>query len=378
MEIRLVAAGSRAMKYSVIVPVRKPVWFKFTLTAILNQSLPTSDDYEIIVVDDCNGESLNVLNDVIGQCPHQQIQYVVAGDGCGRAIVRNLGISYANGDIVIFLDDDCLATPNLLEAHGEYHRRGFSVVMGGALRQVFTIWFKNWINSVHVRDRKTIKDSGSERLRKYMNFAPPDSWADSYVPIVKPEDIVRDFWGLTDLSIARQHPLVEQFGDDLTGCAVPWIQCAGGNLSVNAKALEKSGGFDENFRGWGFEDLEFGYRLYVKGFRFAFGSKAVAFHQIHPRDWNAMVRSDLRNYRYFSEKHDSIVVKAYSLYITKQISFDDLNAIAESSVRGQLSLDQSRAIEGAYRKLMSVPEEVLVAQGIAQVSGNSPAKQSEQ
>jgi GT2 family glycosyltransferase len=50
------------------------------------------------------------------------------------------------------------------------------------------------------------------------------------------------------------------------------------NASVERKHLEAIGGFDENFREYGFEDNEIGWRLRQAGIRMRFNKKAIIYH----------------------------------------------------------------------------------------------------
>jgi len=91
------------------------------------------------------------------------------------------------------------------------------------------------------------------------------------------------------------------------GRALSWRQFVTGNASLSREALVEAGGFDENFRGYGFEDYELGYRLAQLGVRFVFDPTAVNYH-FHPVTFEA----DLERKReaggaavYFASRHPS-------------------------------------------------------------------------
>ncbi|MGV3522718.1 MAG: galactosyltransferase-related protein [Candidatus Sericytochromatia bacterium] len=56
----------------------------------------------------------------------------------------------------------------------------------------------------------------------------------------------------------------------------------GGNWALTRSLFESVGGFDEGFRGWGFEDVAFANRLLEKGAKLAFALDVWGEHQVHP------------------------------------------------------------------------------------------------
>ncbi len=55
-----------------------------------------------------------------------------------------------------------------------------------------------------------------------------------------------------------------------------------GNVSVRKSAFDKIGGFDEDFKVYGVEDIDLGYRLSFVGEKVKFCKKALSFHDYHP------------------------------------------------------------------------------------------------
>jgi hypothetical protein len=77
----------------------------------------------------------------------------------------------------------------------------------------------------------------------------------------------------------------------------PWMMTFSGNLGVSRKLLLETGAFDENFKNWGCEDIELGYRFYKAGAKFIINSRMEAFHQSHSR-----APAEEKNFDYFVEK----------------------------------------------------------------------------
>ncbi|MDQ6767735.1 MAG: glycosyltransferase family 2 protein [Candidatus Eremiobacteraeota bacterium] len=88
------------------------------LDALFHQELEP-DDYEIVLVDDGSndGSYEQVLKNLKPTCA----LHIVRQRNAGLAAARNAGIERARGSIILFMDDDVLATPGLLKAHLRFH-----------------------------------------------------------------------------------------------------------------------------------------------------------------------------------------------------------------------------------------------------------------
>jgi GT2 family glycosyltransferase/peptidoglycan/xylan/chitin deacetylase (PgdA/CDA1 family) len=143
----------------------------------------------------------------------------------GRAAAVNAGATASAGELILFLDDDMSADPELLAEHDRSHRDGADVVMGDlpldpASPPNLLSWGVGW----WAKDR-------CERLSR------------------PGEEI-----GITDL---------------LTG-----------QMSISREAYEAVGGFDVGFTReglFGGEDLDLGYRLLKAGYGVVFNPRAISF-----------------------------------------------------------------------------------------------------
>jgi glycosyltransferase involved in cell wall biosynthesis len=100
---------------SVVIPSynRAPVLAR-CLDALAEQDPPAD---EVVVVDD---GSTDATPEVLAG--RGWVRSVRRPNG-GRAAAKNSGVDAALGDIVLFLDDDVIATPGLVGRHVEHHRR---------------------------------------------------------------------------------------------------------------------------------------------------------------------------------------------------------------------------------------------------------------
>lgn len=149
------------------------------LDALFAQDL-APDDYEIVLVDD--GSTDDTYDSVLRRVRPTCAFHLVRQRNAGLARSRNVGIERARGEIILFMDDDVLATPNLLSAHVRFHERHAHSICRGAVINVAS--FDNlppavyslrhysgayfWTTNVSV-PLTVVKDAGSfdERFTEY-------------------------------------------------------------------------------------------------------------------------------------------------------------------------------------------------------------------
>lgn len=87
-------------KVSIIIPTcNRPELLKRSIASVLAQ---TFQDFEIIVIDDGNGEGY----DVVSSFSDRRINYIKNQEKKGAAGARNIGIYNAHSPFIAFLDDD--------------------------------------------------------------------------------------------------------------------------------------------------------------------------------------------------------------------------------------------------------------------------------
>lgn len=89
------------------------------LEALCEQTLE-QDAFEVVLVDDGSTDGTpEVAQAFAARLPIRHARQ----ESAGLAVARNHGVSLARGEVLLFLDDDDLPHPALLEAHAESHRR---------------------------------------------------------------------------------------------------------------------------------------------------------------------------------------------------------------------------------------------------------------
>ncbi len=102
------------IKYSIIIPVYNS---QGTILELLNAlENQTKKDFEVIIVDD--GSKDNSLELIRAHKKNKKINYpikLIKQENAGPAKARNVGAKHAAGDIIIFIDSDCVPTNDFIE-----------------------------------------------------------------------------------------------------------------------------------------------------------------------------------------------------------------------------------------------------------------------
>jgi glycosyltransferase involved in cell wall biosynthesis len=202
--------------FSVIIPTynRKEHLHK----AIESLEKQTYRDFELIIADD--GSSDGTEEFVKSFKSNLKIKYH-RHENAGRSAARNMGLGYAIGKIVLFIDDHCYADKRLLEEHFNMHQ--------------------------------------NLRYTKY-------NIVRGYAPLVSSLD-----------KISTDPKRIDMLSFKFRGEQNPFVSFFTGNVSIDRKALNDVGGFDENFKEYGFQDSELGYRLVKAGNKIKVNPNALVY-----------------------------------------------------------------------------------------------------
>jgi glycosyltransferase involved in cell wall biosynthesis len=243
-----------APRISVVIPTYNRLdTLQYVIPSLLAQDI-AAEAFEIIVADShSNDGTAEYLARMAADAPHLRH---LPGPYTGRASARNAGIAAASAPLVLFTDADIIASRDLLARHLARHARP------GGPRAVVGL-------EVQV-------DSYADYLRKSARPSPSD----------------------------ELHPRSRKTLD--------WLYFLTGNASAPRAQLDRVGRFDEDFTGYGHEDLELGYRLKHAGVTIEYEPLAVNYHW-HPVPFDQQQgrmelagKSTVRFYR----KHPTLGVQA--------------------------------------------------------------------
>jgi glycosyltransferase involved in cell wall biosynthesis len=208
------------------------------------QSFPM-DQFEVIVVDSFSSDGTEQFMQKFS--PPYSLRYIRQINK-GRPGARNRGIQEAQSEIIVFSDADIIPEKNFLQCHFDFHQKHQDSAAVG------------WESRIDSLDElEAARNSPNTRFR-----------------------------------IHKPNPK-----------KLSWLYFLTGNASVPKNKLLKVGLFDESFQGYGFEDLELGYRLWKSGITIRYLPEAVNYH-LHPRNLeNQYEVQEMagKNAVYFYQKH---------------------------------------------------------------------------
>jgi glycosyltransferase involved in cell wall biosynthesis len=271
-------ATSNAPLLSIVIPTyNRAVLLDRTLSTLARQTV-APEDFEVVVSDD---GSTDTTRDVVSSYEDRlRIKYVFQEDlGYRVASARNGGARLASAPLLAFLDTGVLAGPkyvqSVLAAHAE----------SAPAKVVLGCCYGYDPRNPHPELHSLVADYPPEEAVRKVGDAP---W---FQDMRLPEFAAVDF--------------------DLSRMAMPWLWFWTLNVSMPAADFWEVGGFDEDFTGWGGEDIELGYRLHNHGIPMAVSRESWGIEAPHERTPEANVSSLMLNCDRFVRKHPSLLPELF-------------------------------------------------------------------
>ncbi|MFL6327830.1 MAG: glycosyltransferase [Nitrososphaeraceae archaeon] len=230
---------------SIVIPFNKGHNTLARTIASLTKQTYSRDRFEVIIVADDNHIDARLIDEQFKR--ELDIKLItISNYGFGAASSRNTGIHVAKGDVIVSLDSDMICPSTFLESH--------------------MVWFHKSAKIATIGIRKFVNVTG-----------------------IQPKDIIRDFHSISSL------PEIQSVSNTMVGSLkdkrIPELKrlmihpfpgnCFhGGNVAYWRDDAYDVGLWDEDFNGnYGYEDIDFGQRLYENRTKLIFENRATAYHQ---------------------------------------------------------------------------------------------------
>jgi glycosyltransferase involved in cell wall biosynthesis len=250
-------------KISVIIPCHNNHRsLKWILKAI---SISSEYICDVICVDDASLPGISDITEKYG-AKYVRLPGNIAGR---RSLARNIGHIKSKGEISFYIDGDVIPEPRLFKTTVDVHLQNPDSVIK---YPVYSIREKNHQSFLDVLANYIIQHD----LRSLGPFVTKNVGIDT-------------------------RPVPKRIRGKKTNI---WQLCASHCTSVLKEHVEKVGGWDESFKGWGEEDLELAYRLFKSGITFIYPHRkfGAAYHLDHPFDSKGKLKSLNENLKYFKSK----------------------------------------------------------------------------
>jgi glycosyltransferase involved in cell wall biosynthesis len=232
---------------------------------------------EVVVVDDGSRDhTQSVVAEASRTLPLVALRH---GAARGRSAASNAGAAAASGDLLLFLDGDTLAGPELVQRHLAAHRGSAGMIGRG---EVF-----------HLRCTRFLKDpeTASPKPGEEARLASLPKAERDRMRVTR-RQVLHDFGAIERRAEPGIYPgagprllaaLEAQALRDNPGLGVLWAAASGSNLSVAREAFLDVGGFDERLDIN--EHRELAFRLYGAGLRMRLVEGAKNYHLTHRSGW---------------------------------------------------------------------------------------------
>ena len=183
-------------------------------------------DFEVVAVDDGSTDDTGAV--LRGHADKLPLTALTQASNAGPAAARNRGIQAASGNLILFIDDDVVVSPDLLAEHLRLHEQAADPLVC-------------FLGRVEWHPELTVTPFMQWLDRSGLQFA-YDTWL-------------------------REGPVDPPYAAFYTA-----------NLSMRRELLVAVGGFDERFPYPAYEDMELAYRLVQLGLRMEYRPGALAWH----------------------------------------------------------------------------------------------------
>lgn len=276
-----------------VITYNKLARLKGTLAALAQQDF-SADEFELIVVDDGSVDGTSAF--LAEYAPRHRYQWRCQANG-GRAVARNAAARMAQGELLVFVDDDCLLHEGALNSLWLAYQRSPSQMLIADIQNVAIEHVDAVLDDIATGGRIDWC-----RLSVLAPFEGNDMLA----------DVIR----------YMKSTGTERF-------AVPWLVAQGAAISIGRSGFDRLQGFDERFVGYGMEDFDIGYRFYRNGGSFLFVPNARLYHLDHAHNRNQLFNESTVTTRALFRKYlGNREIQCFVKFLCGAMTFQAFNNVA--------------------------------------------------
>jgi len=343
--------GVHQVKISIIIPsYNADELLAKGLATLAAQKLSLEETFEVVVVDD---GSTDATREYVARFAAEGLDihyvHVPRDEESCRSRARNRGMAVSSGEVYLFLDSGILVPERFVSGIAEYYR----------------------MHSLHTA--LLIYTYG-------LNVTPEQTDMEGLEQLDVNDRQAIDDWCREPFWFDLRHGA---FQHDIGQLRSPWFcgfSCA---LTAPAELTKAIGGFDEAFKGWGVEDLDFSYRLHRHGVCFDTVGSLYAFHYPHPihysveKPLNEQRNKLLMHAKYYELETELFAFERYEFpnVLAKLDHLQLADMLPASYPRAEMAALSARHLAGAKRSLLVGADKAkLVGQlPVTHLFGRSPA-----
>ncbi|MBW7477135.1 glycosyltransferase [Paenibacillus oenotherae] len=321
-----------------------------TLYSLENQTYP-KDQYEVILVDDGSTDATPTIA-ATHTFPYA-FRYLPIDENKGRPAARNVGIQHAQGKWIIFLDAEVIVDPGFIASHVALHQQNDQLVAEGVLtmKGVYTEVSSGFSDS-QKHELATLLIANPELLMRTERYA---KYGES-VLLFSREDIhagmFRRMMFKKPFEQAYENEILQRHGDRFEGFQLPWLSFHTGNVSLAKEAFMRHGLFEE-YEGYGWDDLEMGFRLFKNGYQFAHIRHPYTYHQEHPVSKLNEAEAEINFFKFQQKYRDIQQLMQLLTFLPKPLAVHQMNhALKELNDLKAREPQRSRLVIPVLRQML--------------------------
>ncbi len=276
---------------------------KLVLKFLNLQENIASKKIQVIIVDDCSlDDTYEIAMNYKNNIPPFDVKVIRNPKNKGLAASRNIGANASDADLIMFLDNDIIMSKETLFQHFTLHENDFTkkkIVMSN----ISDVAIDSFDYIIEMLGKKEILEA--DFLHNYISKS------------------MDPYFSLRNNILNSK----EVLGNTM------WVFGACFCISMEKKTWQDVGRFDEEFFGWGPEDIEFNYRAYKKGYQLVYSMESQCYHlDNNKKDLSKLVRDVTRNLKYFYEKHQEKDIQNYLRFYKGSITYEELDSLLNGEI----------------------------------------------